>query len=271
MVSKVKGYKTLNVPFSSGSALHHMYIKEHKNKSGEERGKTVLFVCNASTSLTGANPVILKPYLKSLFSKFGVVEDVSVGALKLNDLCRRPVFAHIVFSEKASLKKALRSQEFDYADVEEALQDAGAPPVGLQGMIKQYKRSRPPLEDLEESANKFMQEFEQKEEEDRLERERRMNEVDDDGFTLVTYKKSGGPTNINKRGRPDQGAEGGPLAKRGTGRGRSRNKKKVELKNFYRFQMREAKRDQLVELRKRFEEDKKKIEKLKAGRKFKPF
>ena len=35
--------------------------------------------------------------------------------------------------------------------------------------------------------------------------------------------------------------------------------------------MREQKRGQLIELRKKFEEDKKKVAELKAARKFKPF
>ena len=44
-----------------------------------------------------------------------------------------------------------------------------------------------------------------------------------------------------------------------------------ELQNFYRFQMREQKRNQLAELRKRFEEDKLQVAKMKEARKFKPF
>lgn len=46
---------------------------------------------------------------------------------------------------------------------------------------------------------------------------------------------------------------------------------KPELKNFYRFQIREEKVKQLDQLRKKFEEDKKKVEKMKATRKFNPF
>jgi len=57
----------------------------------------------------------------------------------------------------------------------------------------------------------------------------------------------------------------------GAARGRTRNKKKTELTNFYRFQMREAKRDQLQELRRRFEEDKARVARLREGRRFKPF
>lgn len=44
-----------------------------------------------------------------------------------------------------------------------------------------------------------------------------------------------------------------------------------ELQNFYRHQIREEKREKLLTLRKKFEEDKAKIALLKSQRKFKPF
>jgi len=48
-------------------------------------------------------------------------------------------------------------------------------------------------------------------------------------------------------------------------------KKKNELLDFYRFQMRQSKREDIAELRRKFEEDKAKIEKMKALRKFRPY
>ena len=44
-----------------------------------------------------------------------------------------------------------------------------------------------------------------------------------------------------------------------------------ELKNFYRFQIREEKQNKLLELRQRFEADKVKVAAMKDARKFKPF
>ena len=53
---------------------------------------------------------------------------------------------------------------------------------------------------------------------------------------------------------------------------RKRTKKAAEdLKNFYRFQVREQKRDSLLALREKFAKDQEKIESLKAARKFNPF
>ncbi|CAM9389706.1 unnamed protein product [Discosporangium mesarthrocarpum] len=97
---------------------------------------------------------------------------------------------------------------------------------------------------------------------------------DENGFETVTYKKKRGRERLGPGG---GGAGGGWTAAggggEGQGRGLRRKKRKGSegLPDFYRFQMREARRDQLVRLRKRFEEDKARVERMKAQRKFKPF
>lgn len=51
----------------------------------------------------------------------------------------------------------------------------------------------------------------------------------------------------------------------------SNQKKKTKgLANFYSFEMRESKKQQLIELRKKFEQDKQKMQSMKLNRKFKP-
>lgn len=53
---------------------------------------------------------------------------------------------------------------------------------------------------------------------------------------------------------------------------RSRKKRNErELQNFYRHQIKEEKREKLILLRKKFEDDKAKIAEMKLQRKFKPF
>ncbi len=56
----------------------------------------------------------------------------------------------------------------------------------------------------------------------------------------------------------------------GTTSKRKRKKTNVHLK-LYPFQMRETQRERLAELRKKFQEDKKRVAIMKAQRKFKPF
>ncbi len=52
---------------------------------------------------------------------------------------------------------------------------------------------------------------------------------------------------------------------------RKKKKKTTQLKNFYSFQVKEDKMTHIKELRRKFEEDKLKIAKMKAERKFRPF
>ncbi|KAI9168648.1 hypothetical protein H9P43_008021 [Blastocladiella emersonii ATCC 22665] len=73
--------------------------------------------------------------------------------------------------------------------------------------------------------------------------------VDADGFILVTRKRGGNTSEAAARTKP----------------------KEHERKDFYRFQMREEKRSRLLELREKFESDKKRIEELKRNRRFKPY
>jgi ribosomal RNA-processing protein 7 len=88
-------------------------------------------------------------------------------------------------------------------------------------------------------------------------RELDFENVDEDGFMLVKHRKKKRRTETPKRGKMEK---------------RARLKKKGgELKNFYRYQMREEKREKLADLRKKFEEDKIKIASMKLARKFKPF
>ena len=54
-------------------------------------------------------------------------------------------------------------------------------------------------------------------------------------------------------------------------RSRKKKKQQLELKNFYRFQIRQEKVEKLEELRRKFEEDKQRVAMMKESRKFKPF
>ena len=85
------------------------------------------------------------------------------------------------------------------------------------------------------------------------------NSIDSDGFTLVKNRNKRKKSNNNDNDK-------------NKGRKRSKkNKGTEELKNFYRYQLREEKKDILLSLREKFAQDQKKIADLKAQRKFKPF
>jgi ribosomal RNA-processing protein 7 len=115
------------------------------------------------------------------------------------------------------------------------------------------------MEVLKDQASSFLKRFEENEEMESLKRSRESN-MDEDGFIQVRYGKK------SKVSNPDINQRSSNKLRR-----RNNNKKLVELTNFYRFQMRENRQNKLMDLRKKFEQDREKVALLKAQRKFKPF
>ena len=123
--------------------------------------------------------------------------------------------------------------------------------------------SIPDASELETLVNQELLEFEEMEESMRQEALSKRNMPDADGFVTVTRAR--GRRNTNKDG------SGGSATAVSVEQAKDLKPKEHALMDFYRFQMRENKRNQLVDLRRKFEEDKLKIEDLKKKRKFKPF
>ena len=129
--------------------------------------------------------------------------------------------------------------------------------------MSEYLLSIPDASELETLVNQELLEFEEMEESMRQEALSKRNMPDADGFVTVTRAR--GRRNTNKDG------SGGSATAVSVEQAKDLKPKEHALMDFYRFQMRENKRNQLVDLRRKFEEDKLKIEDLKKKRKFKPF
>ena len=127
----------------------------------------------------------------------------------------------------------------------------------VEGWIQQFQKKQPSLAAAAAAADLHMREFIEKKEELQSELEARRGVKDEDGFQLVkrkhTARSSGNSKASNRKGRTRKKLNGA-----GT-----------ELKDFYRFQMRENKRNKLVELRERFNEDRERVETLRTNKKFK--
>ena len=144
---------------------------------------------------------------------------------------------------------------------------------GILVVADRYRKSLASLsrENLLEQCNEVMQEYEEAEEAQRLAREAAANEPDEDGFITVTSKSvgvEGGKNELEK----DKGAAG---KRRRSANKRNRKKKDsvgaTELQDFYRFQRKETRKRTLQDLRKQFEEDLKKVKKMKDNHEYKPF
>ena len=265
----IKDFRLLQIPTGapSSSINHYLYIKEHKGASENGGGKT-LFVGNVDYCKWRPADEI-DGMMRILFSVFGTIEavslsDVASSSSSSNLFDRKSRFVHVQFESKKSLKTALNAEDSEYAsNCDKVMQLYGFSFASFESKsAKEIRKSFVfPYEDpveLDVELTDFMRSFEEGELAEKKERERRSREADEDGFIMPKVR------NKKKRKAAD---------KRGTGDVRTRNKKvkNYELKNFYRFQIREEKVKKLDDLRKKFEQDKEKIAAMKAQRKFKPF
>lgn len=263
--SMVCSYKSLPVEVLVQAAstegpttLHYnmtLFYRPHRSnrKSGPSsdtgaRPAPALFVTNLPGTATADD-------LANLFGDLGcgAVLRVEFGQLA-GDGDSGLRYALLTFEQRKSMGVAMSLPVSEKTRYTWALSSAVSD-SGVETWLQRFQAARPSTSEVMARADKYIQEFSEKEEQTEAELERRRGVADSDGFTLVTRKqtaRASGQTRASNR------------------RGRNRKKKpSKELKDFYRFQLRENKRSKLMELRERFEEDRKRIEALKSKRKFK--
>ena len=288
----LKGFNVVTVLM--GNVTHQLFLKEHSATSSG-----VLFVGNVDLTL-GMSFADIDSYLRDLLGGFGDITGVSVsssrkdredkgkkraldddedeedenpsngilGVEALSNLTSmRTRFAHVQFTKKKAVANCLKAAQ--HGDIDAAAEIVGKKWNGMfENLSKKNKkeiaaafkwRDCGTIEDLKEEVDSYMKDFEEGEEKERLEKIRRSKEMDDDGFMPVRTKHK-------TRKTTDKGSS------RSGGNARSRGEKKSkELKNFYRFQMCDEKRETLQSLREQFEKDKERVAQMKLDRKFSPF
>ncbi|KAJ2784196.1 hypothetical protein H4R18_001251 [Coemansia javaensis] len=174
--------------------------------------------------------------------------------------------AHVVLLESEELAKVLAIKPGAIKEWPARDGDDSADPLEYRGVaryIYEHRAARPPADLLKAEVDSFMAKFE----ESQYERERMLsqqhNTPDADGF--ITVVRRGRNTRNG-----DSGANVGAMSA-ADAREAAAKKKNVVFGNMYRFQMRERKNNQLLELRKKFEEDKERIARMRQSRQFRPY
>lgn len=250
---------------SDRSTWHQLFIKEHSNKKRSDPdlplGKT-LFVLNVP-------PYVQAEHLSAGFATAGEVSHVVLADRKGNrfDLPNPSAVASRCFNaapQTNSFKsafvvfrstKALRNALL----LNEVLLYRNDRTILVTGVVKWQREHAEALPDekaIEAEVEQYMDAFEMTEAEQRV--AERQQEVDEDGWQTVKKGRGAGfeQKESTLKRLEDKLEEG---------------KKKKELQNFYTFQIRDSKRQHVVGLRKRFENDKRKIESMKQARHFKPY
>ncbi|KAI5858799.1 ribosomal RNA-processing protein 7-domain-containing protein, partial [Tricharina praecox] len=131
---------------------------------------------------------------------------------------------------------------------------AGVPELGIARYAAHHRLRFPASARLQASADAFVAAFGEAEEVAKQQAAKRRSVVDEDGFVTVT-----------RGGRVKPATQEAAKAVLD-----EKEKRKGELKGFYRFQIREEKKTRQNELLAKFEEDRKRVEERKKGRKFRP-
>ncbi|XP_073156321.1 uncharacterized protein [Henckelia pumila] len=134
---------------------------------------------------------------------------------------------------------------------------------GMRKWVIQYHQSRPGIKVLQERIDDFITAHEAQEEQARKEREAQAAEG---GWTVVVHHKG-----RKKTTDAESGTAVGSVAQAAVLDKMAKKKRKEVGLEFYRFQRREARRNEIMMLQSKFEQDKKRIQEMRAARKFRPY
>ncbi|XP_007939916.1 ribosomal RNA-processing protein 7 homolog A [Orycteropus afer afer] len=259
------GYSAIPIKFSEKQqASHYLYVREHRVREGTKSPwphKRTLFVLNVP-------PYCTEECLSRLFSPCGSVQSVELQERPdLTESPKEPTskffhpkpvpgfqVAYVVFRKPSGVSAALALKD-------PLLVSTESHPVktGVHKWISEYADSVLDPEALRAEVDTFMEAYDKKTAEEEAKAKEEEGVPDEEGWVKVT-----------RRGR----RSALPWTEAASLRVLEREKQKrarKELLNFYAWQHRETKMEHLAQLRKKFEEDKQRIELMRAQRKFRPY
>ncbi|CCE63460.1 hypothetical protein TPHA_0E03710 [Tetrapisispora phaffii CBS 4417] len=278
----------------NNNSFHYVYIKKHVNKDNEEE-KNCLFAINLPilsntefikkvfNDICSKNDTIA--YIEKLlqYDEFGL-EEIDLSSLtsdlmsnkssedeqaKMNENRYTPRNTCLIkFVDESSLENCYSSIK-KYCDLIQKKKEKAnfieweyvSPSITT--FINFYKPID--IDYLKEDISLHMKIFEERENTAREEAQSSI--VDEDGFTLVVGKNTKSLNSIKKKI-----LNKNPLLKHKTKakQGNSMVDKKVK-QDFYRFQVRERKKQEINELLSKFKDDQERIKVMKAKKKFNPY
>uniref|UniRef100_A0A182JYV6 RRM domain-containing protein n=1 Tax=Anopheles christyi TaxID=43041 RepID=A0A182JYV6_9DIPT len=235
---------------------HQLYVKENASKSSCKQKPTgrTLYVLNVP-------PYATEEALQHAFSSAGEVdrvvlqekpsskESAPIEVMPKDRVCFK--VAYVVFAKPGALKKLLKSKSLN------PLHSSEKPLLtGVAKWTNAYQERIPNPAILQQEIDQYMESYDKKIEDQKAEQSN--NAVDDDGWVTVSKKNSGvfaqKQTVVKK------------LEKK-----LDEDRSTKELRNFYTFQIRESKKDDIISLRKKYDRDLKKMEQIKKAKRFKPY
>lgn len=286
---------TIQIPATALSlphTLHDIFVKPHEPQSPEPDSYRSLFLGNVPTTTTDLHirqlfheslsagrvervefldfnldrplqddPRSAKPSVAGKKRKRSTSHEMNarLDSMRLPEVWQRRLHASgahavAIFVDRPSMETSLKAiqiatklhKEIPWG---EALEDQVSP-LGLRRYVDHLDRQYPSTTALLRDVNSFIDIYTQLEEARSRESAKKRQVADEDGFVMVT-----------------KGSRGGVLRREEAQELRERQQEKSKgLENFYRFQMRERRKEQQNELLRKFEEDRRKVEDMKVMR-----
>lgn len=256
-VSYQVGNETSSVP-----SIRHLFVKQHFGKDDIRPSSRTLFVLNVPQYFNNKS-------IEYLYGHCGEIERIFIhkkpkGVVDVNEENINSVFSnkepclgykvvYIVFKQASSLLAALKCRELPVLP-----KNKFKTQVALNKWVREYNSSFINVSTVEKEIETYMSNYDQKLEEEK-QKSKEMENADEDGWITVT-KYSKKPKISRKEG----------VSRRIIEKQKKEAEKKTIL-NFYRCQLRDKKMEEILELQKKFEKDKKRIALMKENRKFRPF
>jgi len=234
----INGFTVLPVSFENSNVKKYIYYKKETNKKWPSN--RTLFITNLPSSCKTVSDI------QKLFKNDSIIE-IHFGQGQVESTTEESssdASAHIVMKDSESLKSFLKKISTIPIEIQSPEVD------GFDQMTLDYKSNLiKDYDGLQEKLDTIMMDYDKRV----LETKKRNKEMagvpDEDGFITV------GPSS----------------AKVLTAEEIQAINEKRKIKNFYAFQHRQQKKDELDTLRQKFEEDKQRIARMSANRKFKPY
>mmetsp|Transcript_18063 Transcript_18063/g.30915 ORF Transcript_18063/g.30915 Transcript_18063/m.30915 type:complete len:249 (-) Transcript_18063:727-1473(-) len=242
----------LGVRMSSGSlAVKHIFVKEHEGSA--EGAASALFVSGLPLRIDEAQ-------LVRLFSAFGHVQQAVLHGSKRSGM--------VTFSQPKELAAVLKASqsgqilELPSEDESAGQQQDQQTATGLKALVLEHKAARPGLQELQHQLDEWTEAFEEAEAARVRAQQTTMTE---DGWTVV----------VRTKGRKRTKEEGGVVSQSGgvalaAAQALAATKQVKPLEGFYLFQQRDKRRNELMDLREKFDEDRRRVSRMRMDRNFRP-
>lgn len=246
----------------SNLEIGNIFATDSKSEKGNGKFAHIVFT----------SPKEMKRALKLIKKEISdaASKDNGVFVMKLND--DRMEQLKLESQQLATQQNKEEEEDRDESNEEDEEEDTTAQLTGIQAIAAQARRtanrhiSRSKLMQL---CNETMSAFETQETLQEENAKRLAEEPDEDGFITVTSKSStpsfGITNDLEEEVYTRRGKSGRNRKRKAGGSGAD------ELSDFYRFQLKEQRKKEVIDLKQRFEEDLKKVKQMKEERKFRPF